>query len=127
MKRHVKQVLISAWNKVLSALNSVWNRALSLARYPIPHYTRPAMLLQGVIILVAACWFQLWLPVPGVAIGFLGVTAAIMAVRADHFSAVEKGVWILVSFALFVVEIRSIYTDRNDYATQQAEIRSKER
>ena len=68
----------------------------------------------------------LWPWVPTLAIGFLGVVAAIMAIRADSLTAPEKIVWIVIAFALFGIETRSVLKDRDDFVARQAELRIKE-
>jgi len=105
------------------------NLPLGVGRFflnPVTYYTRGAMVIQGLLVLVALSWFQMWPPVPGVAIGFLGVAAVAMAVRAPYFKPAEEVIWIVIAFSLFTVEIRAIYRDRDEYATNQAQIRREE-
>jgi hypothetical protein len=64
---------------------------------------------------------------PTVAIGFLGVVAAIMTVRADRFTPVERGMYVLLAFALFIVEMKAVYRDRDEHDKQQAELQASER
>jgi hypothetical protein len=98
----------------------------ALALYPISEYRREALYLQTAVIVACFAW-PLYKPiVPGVAIGFLGVVAAIMAVRAERFTKVEIGVWILICFGLFFVEIDSVYKDRDEHDKQQAKSRAEE-
>jgi hypothetical protein len=69
------------------------------------------------------CLFCLrwWPVVPGVAIGLLALIAVIMAVRADNFTGSEKAIWVVISLMLCVVELRTIYADRNEHDRQQAD------
>jgi cell division protein FtsL len=55
-----------------------------------------------------------------VAIGILGFAAVLVAVRAVHgWSLGEKIVWIALSFILLIVEVKSIYNDRDQYERRQ--------
>ena len=101
---------------------------MSLALTPISSqkYSRAAFYIQSGCVVACLFGLQWWPAVPGVAIGFLGVAAAIMAVRAEHFTPWEGAIWIAISFALFVVEIRVIYNDRAEHDAQQAEMRTRE-
>jgi hypothetical protein len=73
---------------------------------------------------VVVCLYFRWFPpIPTVAIGFLGVVAAIMAVRADHFSPGERVIYVLIAFALFIVEMRAVYSDREQHDKEQAALR----
>lgn len=45
-----------------------------------------------------------------------------MAIRADSLTAPEKIVWILIAFALFAVETRSVLKDREEFAARQYEL-----
>ncbi len=105
---------------------AVWRRTKSIALYPVPQYSSWGFYLQAVIVAVCLGWFDVKPPVPTVAIGFLGVVAAIMTVRADHFHNGERAVWILISFALFIVEMRAVYQDRDEHDRQQVELRKRE-
>jgi len=82
------------------------------------------------MVFVIACLDGLWgvyLPPPGVSIGILGLVAAFMAVRAvQNWSITEKVVWIAISFALLVVELKSIYHDRDVHDVEQAQMRIQE-
>jgi cell division protein FtsL len=69
----------------------------------------------------------LWPLMPTVAIGFLGVVAAIMTVRADRFTPVERAMYVLLAFALFIVEMNAVYKDRDEHDKQQAELQMRER
>ena len=59
--------------------------------------------------LIALCYlyFTTHIPLPGFAIAFLGVAAAVMAFRAEA-GAVEKVVWIMLVFCLLVLELIAI-------------------
>lgn len=101
--------------------------AWSMGRHEFMDYSWWGAAPQAV--LVAACIdaFTIYLPPPGVAIGVLGFVAACMAVRSEHnWSIGEKIVWILLSFSLLIVELRSIYQDRNDYETRRMQAETEE-
>jgi len=70
--------------------------------------------------------FRWWPLLPTVAIGFLAVVAVIMTVRADHFSHGERIVYILIAFALFIVEMKAVYKDREEHDKEQSELRTRE-
>jgi hypothetical protein len=99
---------------------------MRLALLPVPNYTRWGFYLQVLVILVCLFGLQWWPLIPTVAIGFLGVVAVIMAVRADHFSHTERVVWTLIAVALFIAEMRAVYRDRDEHDSQQAEARQRE-
>ena len=90
---------------------------------PVPR----GLYLQGIVVVVCLLWFRLYPPIPTVAIGFVGVVAAIMAIRADKFSPVERVMWVVICFSLFVVEMKAIYRDRKEFADRQAELRREEK
>lgn len=119
------QVLLRPRQKVSHGLHVIWTRTRSLALYPIPHYDRWGLYPQAVIIVACLFSFQWWPLVPTVAIGFLGVVAVIMAVRADSFRRGEKVVYVLIAFALFIVEMRAVYRDRDEHDKQQSELRQR--
>jgi hypothetical protein len=98
----------------------------ALALYSVPEYRREALYLQAALLVACFAW-PLYKPiVPGVAIGFLGVVAAIMAVRTERFTKIEIGIWILICFGLFFVEIKSVYKERDDHDAEQAALRKEE-
>lgn len=49
-----------------------------------------------------------------------------MTVRADRFSHGEKVVYVMIAFALFFVEMKAIYKDREDHDREQSEARKRE-
>jgi hypothetical protein len=102
------------------------NTIRKILRYEVPHYTRWGLYPQAGIVVVCLIAFQLRPPIPGVAIGFLAVVAVIMTVRADRLSDGEKVVYVLIAFALFIVETRAVIRDRNDHDMEQAETRDRE-
>src|SRR5574340_200205 len=99
-------------------------RLLAVFRWEIQQYESRGLYWTGFVVLVGAVVLQCWPSVPGVAIGLLGLTGAIMAIRAEDFknSRREEFVWILVATALVVWEIRAIIRDRNEHDRQQAEL-----
>ena len=107
----------------LSAIKHIIHNVLF---YEVPQYTRWGFYPQAVIIVACLFAFQWWPLIPTVAIGFLAVVAVIMTVRAEHFTHVERVVYVLIAFALFFVEMRAIYRDREDHDREQAEARERE-
>src|SRR6202044_704655 len=69
-----------------------------------------------------------WHPPVGVYIGILGFLGVLVALTRDptRIGKREKAAWIFVMFALLLLEVRSVYQDRNEHDTQQAEARDRE-
>lgn len=103
-------------------LSSVWRFFLRT----VPNYDRWGLYPQALIVVVCLFCFQWWPLIPTVAIGFLGVVAAIMTVRADHFTHAERVVYILIAFALFIIEMTAVYRDRDEHDRQQTDLRMRE-
>jgi hypothetical protein len=93
-------------------------------------FTRWGLYPQAALVALGLIWWQYqpdgWIQGPGVAIGFLGVAAAIMAARADHASKGENFAWVLIAFALFFVEMHYVRKDRDEHDAQQSELRIRE-
>lgn len=83
---------------------------------------------QSVLFLFVAAEaiYDLRMPAPGVAIGFLGLAAVVMTARAANAGRPENSLWILIATALFIVESRAIYHDRADNESQQEITRNQE-
>jgi hypothetical protein len=64
--------------------------------------------------------------VPGIAVGLLALAATLMAVRTDNFTHAEKAVWVVICLVLCVVELKTIYRDRDQHDKQQAELQTQE-
>jgi len=69
-----------------------------------------------------------WHPPVGVWIGILGLLGVIVPLIRDinNIGRREKAVWTLVMFSLLLLEIKSVYQDRNEHDLQQAEARASE-
>jgi hypothetical protein len=69
-----------------------------------------------------------WHPPVGVYIGILGFLGVFVALTRDptKIGQREKAAWILVMTVLLVLEIKSVYQDRNEHDQQQAEARERE-
>jgi hypothetical protein len=94
-----------------------------------PWYSTWGFLCPIVFVVFIAYWC--WrspnhLLAPGYAVTILGVAAVVMTVRADHFTKIEKMMWILVAIACCVVEINAIRHDREVAAKELADARAKE-
>jgi hypothetical protein len=108
---------------------SVWNGVTFVARYPVPRYTRFGLYSQAIIVVGCLFCFQWWPLIPTVAIGFLGVVAAVMTVRGlrpERFSLGEQVFYLLIIFCLFIVEMRSVYKDRDRHDKEQSQMQLKE-
>jgi hypothetical protein len=75
-------------------------------------------------------WWRLWAwhPPVGVYIGILGFLGVLVALIRDptKIGRREKAAWVFVMFALLMLEIKSVYQDRNEHDQQQAEARERE-
>jgi hypothetical protein len=59
-------------------------------------------------------WWLYWLSAPGVAVAVLGFVAVVMAFRAEQSSAKERAIWIVISFALLLLEIWAVRKERRE-------------
>jgi hypothetical protein len=91
---------------------------------PVP-YSWGGAVFQIVGVSLAIWWFRVT-PPSGFAVAALAIAATIMAVRALRFTTIEGVVWILIAFSLFIVEIRAIQKDREDFARDDAVRRAEE-
>ena len=66
-------------------------------------------------------------PYPGLAIGLLGLAAVIMTVRVERFTKTEKVAWVLIAFALFAIESRSIIQDHAEQSRATADALGQQR
>jgi hypothetical protein len=62
-----------------------------------------------------------WHPPVGVYIGILGFLGVLVALIRDptRIGKWEKATWVFVMFALLLLEIKSVYQDRNEHDTEQ--------
>jgi len=69
-----------------------------------------------------------WHPPVGVWIGILGLLGVLVPLIRDlnKISEREKALWTVVLFALLLLELKSVYQDRNEHDQQQAEARERE-
>ncbi|HEV2132988.1 MAG TPA: hypothetical protein VGR47_01870 [Terracidiphilus sp.] len=73
-------------------------------------------------------WWQ-WYPPVGTFIGILaglGVLVPWLFRTPDQMKRTEKAVWTLVMFALVLLEIRSLYLDRDQHDREQAQARCEQ-
>lgn len=98
-------------------------RVTSLLRWEVPHYTRLALYLQVVTVVMAAFVLQWWPLIPGVAIGILACVAALLVFE---FTRPEKTVWLVFVLVLFALESHAIYKDRAEHDAEQASLRAAE-
>ena len=78
-----------------------------------------------------ACMFHnlwAWHPPVGVYIGILGFLGVLVALTRDptKIGSREKAAWLFVMFALLLLELKSVYKDRNEHDQQQKEARQRE-
>lgn len=69
-----------------------------------------------------------WHPPVGVWIGILGLLGVLVPLIRDlnKIGKREKAAWTFVMFSLLLLEIKSVYQDRNEHDNQQAEARRRE-
>lgn len=112
------------------AAKSAARKLRAVPRWPIPHYSRWGLYPQAIFIICALVWFAYkphWaVQGPGVAMAFLAVAATWMAVRGPDLTRIEGGVWILIAFGLFFVEMHFVGEERKSHDAEQAELRTRE-
>jgi len=105
-------------------------KAVSVASWSVPYYSRWGFYPQAVFVLVALVWFEYrpeWaVQGPGVAMAFLAVAAIFMAVRGSDSTRIEGAVWIVISCLLFAGEMQSLTVERKVRDVEQAELRARE-
>ncbi len=102
-------------------------KAVSIALWPVLHYSRWGMYSQALFVVVALIWFEYRpecsIQGPGVAMAFLAVAAIIMAVRGSDSTRIEGVIWIAISFYLFAGEMHFLGVERKSHDAEQAELR----
>src|SRR6266446_2726250 len=115
-------------------LSNAWLAIRTLAKYNVMKYSWWGAGPRSVLIPFTIDGFSVYLPPPGVCVVVLSIVAAYMAIRAEHkWSVGEKIVWMLLVCALSVLELRSIYKDRDEFElkrimaeTQEQQARDEE-
>lgn len=72
-------------------------------------------------------WWH-WHPLVGVWIGILGLLGVLVPLLRDlsKIGKVEKAVWTFVAFLLLLLEVKSVYQDRNEHDQQQFQARAEQ-
>ena len=126
IKQKARELSIAVGNTA----KSVARKARAVARWPIPGYSRLGLYAQAIFIICALVWFAYkphWaVQGPGVAMAFLAIAATWMAVRGPDLTRIEGGVWILIAFGLFFVEMHFVGAERKSHDAEQAELRTRE-
>jgi hypothetical protein len=101
----------------------------SVLLWRLPKYDRWGLYLQAVVIGGGLLWWMKKGLVPTVAIGILAFVAVIMTVRDERIkeSVVERSVWIVIAFALLIIEVHVTYKDRMESDERQADVLREER
>jgi hypothetical protein len=91
-------------------------KSISVARWPVPEYTRPGMYFQAAFVVLLLVWFEYqpdW-AVQGttVAMGLLAIAAVIMGLRGASIRRVEGTLWVILSVLLFAGEMQAIVRER---------------
>jgi hypothetical protein len=118
-----------ASNKVIAKFKSFREAIAAAARHPIPDYTRPALYVQAVFIVLCllVCQLQIIPLIPGVAIDLLAIATVVISFRlVYHVSKPEQFVWIAIAFGLIGVELGVTYNDRAQNEKEKAQIRIEE-
>ncbi|MGA8438329.1 MAG: hypothetical protein WB762_10865 [Candidatus Sulfotelmatobacter sp.] len=70
----------------------------------------------------------LWHPPVGVWIGTLGLLGVLVPLIRDinKIGRREKAIWTFIMFSLLLLEIKSVYQDRNEHDKQQSEARARQ-
>jgi hypothetical protein len=109
---------------------SAAGKARAVALWTVPHYSRLGLYFQAIFIICTLVWFAYkphWaVQGPGVAMAFLAVAATWMAVRGPDLTRIEGGVWILIAFGLFFVQMHFVGAERKSHDAEQAELRTRE-
>ena len=126
IKQKARELSIAVGNTA----KSVARKARAVARWPIPGYSRLGLYAQAIFIICALVWFAYkphWaVQGPGVAMAFLAVAATWMAVRGPDLTRFEGGVWVLIAFGLFFVEMHFVAAERESHDAEQVELRTRE-
>jgi hypothetical protein len=86
----------------------------------VSHYTRLGLYPQAIVVVLCYAYWKLSpVLIPGIAVAALGFVAVVMAVRADKFSHAERVAWVVIGFALLLVEVRTLNQDRDIHDAQQ--------
>jgi hypothetical protein len=80
------------------------------------------LVFQVVFAIFILYWLK-HLPVPGIAVGALGLLA-VLTTFEENTSRLQRAIWIVVAFALLFIEGQAINKDRVDNQGDQAEIRA---
>ena len=113
-----------AWNLSKGFMSSRLSRA-SCYLHQEYDYSWVGAALQIPFVVICCSW--LWWeylelpPYPGLTIGLLGLAAVIMTVRVERFTKTEKVAWVLIAFALFAIESRSIIQDHAEQSRASAD------
>ena len=83
---------------------------------------------MGIVTVCFWCRLWAWHPPVGVFIGILGLLGVIVPLIRDinKIGRWEKATWTFIMFSLLLLEIKSVYQDRNEHDAQQAEARALE-
>jgi hypothetical protein len=117
-------------SRAVVTIQAVQRKVSAIAHRSVPYYSRWGLYPQAIFIVCALVWFEYrpdWAPQgPGVAMAFLAFAATWMAVRGSDSTRIEGGVWILIAFGLFFVEMHFVGEERKSHDAEQAELRTRE-
>lgn len=105
-------------SRVAAGMRSARTALINVLLVEIPLYTRTSLYIQAIFILLCCV---IWLALPiytGYAIAALALAAVIMTV--SPLTKIEKPIWILIAFALFVIELHVINNEHTDIERQHS-------
>src|SRR3954463_5057841 len=95
-------------------VQQIWRSFTAAAFYPVRFISRVGLWAPLTVGIASYVFLRSYWPVPvGVGIGILGFVAVFMTLRGEHAKQIEQTLWIVIVFALLIVEIAAIYADRD--------------
>jgi hypothetical protein len=125
MFKTMKSTVRASSEYLRSIFTRIWGQVARTAKFQVP-ITRPGAYLVAFSLIVATSLREGYpvIPLPGIAIGLLGVAAVIVSLRpSKSLHTWEKVGWILVASILFGVEVHSIYIERDQHDREQNQAR----
>jgi len=116
-------------SKVIISFKKLGEALLATAHRPVPDYTRAALYVQALFIVLCllVCQLQIIPLIPGVAVDLLAIATVVISFRlVHHVSKPEQFVWIAIAFALIGIELGVTFNDRAQNEKEKAQIRIEE-
>jgi hypothetical protein len=99
-----------------------WTIFRNIAHRPV-QWTWSAAVFQVPLFFVSCFWirYDVYSPSIGVAIGVLGFASIVMAIRSEHFTRMERVMWVVIASMLLYVEIGAIRRQDEQQAKKRTE------